>query len=74
MDLDVTINHTEEKAHDYPYPFVRWTEQRNIEAFLSLMGRKKVCVERLISIGFQFTTHFRHTLCSRVNSDTSVLS
>lgn len=42
----------EEKAHDYPYPFVRWTEQRNIEAFLSLISRKKVRVERLISHRF----------------------
>lgn len=42
----------EEKAHDYPYPFVRWTEQRNIEAFLSLIGRQKVRVERLVSHRF----------------------
>lgn len=42
----------EEKAHDYPYPFVRWTEQRNIEAFLSLIDQKKVRVAQLISHRF----------------------
>lgn len=42
----------EEKAHDYPYPFVRWTEQRNIEAFLSLIDQKKVLVEQLVSHRF----------------------
>jgi predicted dehydrogenase/threonine dehydrogenase-like Zn-dependent dehydrogenase len=42
----------EEKAHDYPYPFVRWTEQRNIESFLSLIARHKVRVAPLISHRF----------------------
>ena len=42
----------EEKAHDYPYPFVRWTEQRNIEAFLSLIARNKIRVGPLISHRF----------------------
>ena len=45
--------HYEEKAHDYPYPFVRWTEQRNIEAFLSLISRRKISVDQLISHRFQ---------------------
>lgn len=42
----------EEKAHDYPYPFVRWTEQRNIEAFLDLVARKKIRVAPLVSHRF----------------------
>lgn len=42
----------EEKAQDYPYPFVRWTEQRNIEAVLSLVARKKIQVAPLISHRF----------------------
>jgi predicted dehydrogenase/threonine dehydrogenase-like Zn-dependent dehydrogenase len=42
----------EEKAHDYPYPFVRWTEQRNIESFLSLIARNKAHVAPLISHRF----------------------
>jgi predicted dehydrogenase/threonine dehydrogenase-like Zn-dependent dehydrogenase len=33
----------EEKGHDYPYAYVRWTEQRNMQAFLELLrdGRVK---------------------------------
>ncbi|MCH9735183.1 MAG: bi-domain-containing oxidoreductase [Actinomycetia bacterium] len=42
----------EEKAHDYPYPFVRWTEQRNIAAFLDLVARNKIRVAPLISHRF----------------------
>ena len=32
----------EEKGRDYPYDWVRWTEQRNFEAFLGLIDRKSV--------------------------------
>jgi predicted dehydrogenase len=39
----------EEKGHDYPYGYVRWTEQRNMEAFLALIGQGKVDVKRLIT-------------------------
>jgi len=28
----------EEAGHDYPYAYVRWTEQRNMEAFLDLVA------------------------------------
>jgi predicted dehydrogenase/threonine dehydrogenase-like Zn-dependent dehydrogenase len=28
----------EERGHDYPLPYVRWTEGRNLEAFLDLAG------------------------------------
>jgi threonine dehydrogenase-like Zn-dependent dehydrogenase len=42
----------EEKAQDYPYAFVRWTEQRNIESFLDLIARKRVRVGPLISHRF----------------------
>ncbi|HYK21217.1 MAG TPA: bi-domain-containing oxidoreductase, partial [Pyrinomonadaceae bacterium] len=37
----------EERGHDYPLPYVRWTEKRNIESFLQLVGDKRVNVERL---------------------------
>ena len=30
----------EEKGHDYPLGFVRWTEQRNFEAVLDMHGRR----------------------------------
>lgn len=39
----------EEKGHDYPYGYVRWTERRNMEAILTLMQQGKVDVKRLIT-------------------------
>ncbi len=32
----------EERGQDYPYPFVRWTEQRNLAAVLALMADHKL--------------------------------
>lgn len=37
----------EEGGIDYPYDFVRWTEQRNMEAVLDLMARKLLDVKPL---------------------------
>ncbi|HJU92726.1 MAG TPA: bi-domain-containing oxidoreductase [Pyrinomonadaceae bacterium] len=37
----------EERGLDYPLPYVRWTEQRNIESFLQLVADKRINVERL---------------------------
>ncbi|HKG99018.1 MAG TPA: bi-domain-containing oxidoreductase, partial [Pyrinomonadaceae bacterium] len=42
----------EERGHDYPLPYVRWTEKRNIESFLELIGDKRVNVERLTTHRF----------------------
>lgn len=39
----------EQKGQDYPFGFVRWTEQRNFEAVLELMASKKLDVTPLIS-------------------------
>src|SRR5262249_15294076 len=39
----------EEKGHDYPFGYVRWTEQRNMEAFLELLPQGKVNVSKLIT-------------------------
>jgi len=39
----------EEQGVDFPYAFVRWTEQRNIEAALELMAAGRLNVERLIT-------------------------
>lgn len=36
-------------GHDYPLPYVRWTEQRNMEAFLALVAEGKVTPEILVS-------------------------
>lgn len=39
----------EEQGHDYPAGHVRWTEQRNIQAVLDLMGSGRLDVSPLIS-------------------------
>lgn len=39
----------EEKGHDYPAGFVRWTEQRNFEAILGLLAQKKLDFSSLIT-------------------------
>ncbi|MFN3944306.1 MAG: bi-domain-containing oxidoreductase [Allosphingosinicella sp.] len=39
----------EDRAVDYPYAFVRWTEQRNFEAVLDLMADGRLDVRTLIS-------------------------
>lgn len=42
----------ENKGNDYPIGFVRWTEQRNIEAVLDMMAEGKLNVKPLISYHF----------------------
>lgn len=42
----------EEKGVDYPIGYVRWTEQRNMGAFLDLIAQGKIDVERLITHRF----------------------
>jgi predicted dehydrogenase len=39
----------EEQGRDYPFGYVRWTEQRNIEAFLHLLRQGSVKVARLVT-------------------------
>ncbi len=36
------------KGNDYPYPYVRWTENRNISEYLNLLISNKVQLEKLI--------------------------
>ncbi|MEW6211566.1 MAG: bi-domain-containing oxidoreductase [Acidobacteriota bacterium] len=43
----------EERGEDYPYAYVRWTEQRNIEAALELISTKQVDVARLTTHTFR---------------------
>lgn len=42
----------EERGHDYPFAYVRWTEGRNIEAFLDLIADGSIDIGRLISHRF----------------------
>lgn len=39
----------EQKGHDYPLAFVRWTEKRNFESVLSAISEKQIDVNSLIS-------------------------
>lgn len=43
----------EEKGIDYPFGYVRWTENRNIEEFLKLISEQKVNIRRLITAEFE---------------------
>lgn len=43
----------EELGNDYPYGYVRWTERRNMQAFLDLVARGSVQVAPLITHRFK---------------------
>src|SRR5215203_4498616 len=42
----------EENGNDYPYAYVRWTEQRNMQAFLQLIAQGRVNVKPLVTHTF----------------------
>lgn len=42
----------ERQARDYPFAYVRWTENRNMEEFLRLVGAGGVQVDRLVTHRF----------------------
>lgn len=44
----------EEKGHDYPIGFVRWTEQRNMQSVLQLLKDGKINFSKLITHEFDF--------------------
>ena len=39
----------EERGNDYPFPYVRFTEQRNLESFLYLVQQKRVTPAALVT-------------------------
>ncbi|MGI4851441.1 MAG: bi-domain-containing oxidoreductase [Janthinobacterium lividum] len=45
----------EQDAQDYPFGFVRWTAQRNMEAFLDLLADQRINLNPLISHRFEFS-------------------
>ena len=44
----------EEQGIDYPFGYVRWTEQRNMSAFLQLVAEGKVNPSKLVTHTFKF--------------------
>ena len=44
----------EEKGNDYPFDLVRWTEQRNFEAFLGLIDEGKITPKEILTHEFDF--------------------
>lgn len=44
----------EEDGIDYPYAYVRWTENRNMEAFVELLRKDKLNITGLITHEFSF--------------------
>lgn len=49
----------EEKGIDYPIGFARWTERRNMEAFLSFLNNKQIDVNKIITHTFDFKDALR---------------
>ena len=44
----------EEKGVDYPIGYVRWTENRNMRAYIELLSQKKINIEPIITHTFDF--------------------
>ncbi|MBI2258343.1 MAG: bi-domain-containing oxidoreductase [Flavobacteriia bacterium] len=61
-ELEIKMSHSygpgrsqlpyEEKGIDYPYAYVRWTENRNMQGFIELLKNKKLDVKPFISHTF----------------------
>lgn len=62
--------HYEDNGHDYPYAFVRWTEQRNFEAVLDLMASGSINVKPLISSRFDIS--FAKEAYKKLNDQSSL--
>lgn len=45
----------EHEGNDYPYAYVRWTENRNMQLFLQLLEQGKISVDSLITHEFDVT-------------------
>jgi predicted dehydrogenase/threonine dehydrogenase-like Zn-dependent dehydrogenase len=44
----------EEMGLDYPYAYVRWTENRNMQAYLHLVEERKVRLDQILTAEFPF--------------------
>jgi len=43
----------EEKGQDYPIAYVRWTENRNMQAFIQLASQQKLNIQKLVTHRFK---------------------
>ncbi len=59
----------EQKGHDYPIGYVRWTETRNMEAFLDLLTDGKLDLRSLIS--HRFSIHQAQSAYRVISGETS---
>jgi predicted dehydrogenase/threonine dehydrogenase-like Zn-dependent dehydrogenase len=48
----------EERGLDYPFAYVRWTENRNMQSFLDLIANKKISIGNLISKVYDFYSEY----------------
>jgi len=56
----------EQKGIDYPIGYVRWTETRNMEAFLQLLAERKLNVDSLVTHRFTISrAHAAYELVTR---------
>ena len=46
----------EEEGQDYPLPYVRWTENRNMEEYLVLLGQQKIDLSRFVNTSYSIDT------------------
>jgi len=49
----------EDYGQDYPIGYVRWTAQRNFEAFLDILNEKRINLENLISHTFEIDEAYK---------------
>lgn len=59
----------EEDCHDYPISYVRWTEQRNFEAILSLLSSGQINTSALVSATYDLM-NYQHAY-KLLSSDTA---
>ncbi len=65
----------EEKGIDYPYPYVRWTENRNMKEYLNLIADKKIDFMRLVEGEYKISQASRayHELQNKARKPLSVV-
>ena len=55
-------SHYEEQGHDYPEGYVRWTEERNLQAFLELLSRLPIRLDSVPDESRLFELSRKHRL------------